>query len=92
MDIKVGRVYRGKKPSIAGGMFVNDRAVIWVGSIDGVQYDSPSVAGGRRYPKVTTEQFRKWAARDVTDELPKGYWMEWVDFQRSKKSSREEGR
>lgn len=84
--IERGRTYRAKKPSRAGGVFVplvNDRTVI---STNGnvVQYDSPSVARGRHYPTVTIEKFRRWAARDVTDELPKGEYAEWPSEGRTK--------
>jgi len=75
LQLQVGRTYRAKRPAPTGGLFqqqlYNDRTIKWVGVLE-VQYDGPAVAMGRHYPKVTIEAFRKWAARDVTDELPDG--------------------
>lgn len=84
-DLKVGRVYRAKKPAMANGLLVNDRQIKWI-SMDGsiVQYDGPSVAFGRHYPKVKREVFEKWADRDVTDELPPDEFMGWHDYQSRK--------
>lgn len=79
LALAVGRTYRAKKPAPAGPLFdqhVNDRTVIYVGMYD-VQYDGPSVAFGRKYPKVSREAFLKWADRDVTDELPAGEYARW---------------
>ena len=86
-DLEVGHTYRAKRPAPAGTIFdplVNDRQIRWIG-FETVQYDSPSVAAGRRYPTVTIEAFLKWAARDVTDELPdNGDWADWNRQERSK--------
>jgi hypothetical protein len=76
MEIKVGRTYRAKKPRNSGGL-VNDRTVLWVGSMGQVQYDGPAVARGRHYPMVSGAVFMAWADRDVTDELPKGEYAAW---------------
>jgi len=82
LTLVVGRTYRAKRPAPcqAPGFFrqqiVNDRTIIFIG-LDTVQYDGPAVADGRHYPKVTIEAFRKWAARDVTDELPAGEYAKW---------------
>lgn len=75
----IGRTYRAKRPAAAGdftALCYNDRTVMWLGG-DVVQYDGPSVAIGRRYPKVTVEAFLKWASHDVTDELPEGEYAPW---------------
>lgn len=80
-DIKIGRIYRAKKPAAVGSMFqpfFNDRQIIWCSyEANLVQYDSPTVLPGRNYPKVSIEKFLKWAGRDVTEELPEGRWAEW---------------
>jgi len=77
MDIQVGRTYRAKRPRNSGGL-VNDRTVLWVDSFGMiVQYYGPSEAHGRRYPKVSRDEFEKWADRDVTDELPSGEYANW---------------
>ncbi|MEG5932484.1 hypothetical protein UXN85_20675 [Enterobacter hormaechei] len=75
ITLTVGRVYRGRLPRNCSGL-VNDRLITYIGW-DSVQYDSPSVGMGRHYPTVSKEQFIAWAARDVTDELPKGEWMDY---------------
>lgn len=80
LALVVGRVYRAKRPADSWGL-VNDRQIKWVGLLD-VQYDSPTIISGRKYPTVKQDAFRKWAARDVTDEMPKGLWMDWRDFRK----------
>lgn len=80
LTLTVGRVYRAKRPQPTGSLFspiINDRQIRWIGLYE-VQYDSPSIRIGGKYRKVTREAFLKWAARDVTDELPEnGDWAEW---------------
>ena len=79
LELKVGRTYRAKKPRPAGGgltAFVNDRTIMWIGSCE-LQYDGPSVKFGRHYPRVSIEEFRTWADRDVTDQLPEGDYATW---------------
>lgn len=79
LELKVGRTYRAKRPAPAGGGWqreVNDRTVLWVGAAE-VQYDGPSVARGRHYPRMPIDAFRKWADRDVTNELPPGEYATW---------------
>lgn len=79
LELKVGRTYRAKRPAAAGDYLsplVNDRTIVWLGMLE-VQYDGPSVGFGRHYPKVSIEAFLKWAARDVTDELPDGEYAKW---------------
>jgi hypothetical protein len=79
LELKVGRTYRAKKPAAAGTIFspvANDRTIKWLGQFE-LQYDGPAVANGRHYPRVSLEAFRKWAARDVTDELPEGEYAPW---------------
>lgn len=80
LPILKGRVYRAKKPANAEGFF-NDRLVLWTNGVV-VQYDGPAVGFGRRFPKVTVERFAAWAARDVTDELPKDEWARYARQQR----------
>ena len=74
--IKVGRTYAAKRLSVVGfPPLVNDRQVIWMDSLGiELQYDSPTVGIGRKYPRVSVESFAKWAKEDVTDQMPKGEW------------------
>lgn len=77
MEIKVGHTYRGKRPRNSRG-YVNDRTVLWMDSLETmVQYDGPSVAFGRHFPKISRADFEAWAERDVTDELPNGEYADW---------------
>ena len=74
--VETGRVYEGKKRRRCGYIFNpvwNDRQVVYC-SETVVQYDSPTVSNGRKYPMVSVEQFLKWAGRDVTDEMPDRDW------------------
>lgn len=79
LELRVGRTYRAKKPGKAGDWrdpMINDRTIKWIGCEE-VQYDGPSVAFGRHYPRVSIEKFLKWAERDVTDVLPEGDYEKW---------------
>ncbi|MEX5606875.1 hypothetical protein ABFV58_02470 [Pseudomonas protegens] len=79
LKIQVGRTYRAKKPAKAGDWRnpqVNDRTIKWIGHEE-IQYDGPSVAIGRKYPKVSREKFLAWAASDVTDQLPPNEYAKW---------------
>jgi len=81
-DLKVGRVYRAKRPAPAGTIFsafVADRQIRWISATGmELQYDSPSIPAGGRYRRVSVDAFLKWARRDVTDELPEnGDWATW---------------
>lgn len=79
LKLKVGRTYRAKKPAKAGDWrdpMINDRTIKWIGGEE-VQYDGPSVAFGRHYPRVSLEKFLKWADMDVTDSLPDGEYEKW---------------
>lgn len=80
MELQVGRCYRAKVPGQANG-FVNDRQVIWM-SADGarLQFDGPAIRLGGKYKELSSEQFMKWAGRDVTSELPSGEWQSWRDY------------
>lgn len=80
-DLIVGHTYRAKRPAPASNGCVNDRTIIWMGGHDRLQYDGPTVGLGAKFPACTVEQFRKWAARDVTDELPEERYMEWTAYQ-----------
>ena len=75
MELIVNHVYEAKKPATVGVFerLLNDRMIIWIG-VDTVQYDSPTVRQGRRYPTTTKKAFMKWAGRDVTTEMPAGEW------------------
>lgn len=84
LQLATGQIWRAKRPSNSAGL-VNDRQILYVNPwSDIVQYDSPSVARGRQYPKVTHEQFRKWAGRELMGELPAGEWQPWDFKDRSK--------
>jgi hypothetical protein len=79
-DIQVGRCYEAKRPRRVGlfSSVWNDRAVLWVSPFGTqVQYDSPTVSLGRHYPRVSMEQFLKWAGRDVTPLMPETDWRPW---------------
>lgn len=78
-DIMPGRCYEAKRPARIGWPpLYNDRQVKWVSSLRAeVQYDSPAVADGRHYPKVSMEKFLKWTGRDVTAIMPQGAWRRW---------------
>lgn len=39
-----------------------------------VQYDSPTVGPGKKYPITTASKFLKWAEKNVTEIMPKGAW------------------
>ncbi len=75
LPLIVGHTYEAKRKAQAGVIdpLWNDRMIVWIGVAE-VQYDSPTVAIGRRLPKVSHEQFRRWAARDITSEMPNGEW------------------
>jgi hypothetical protein len=74
LRLLVGRFYRAKRPRGFGFPPVcNDRKILYMNQVL-VQYDSPSVKFGRRYPATSREKFIAWADRDVTDELPEGQW------------------
>lgn len=76
-DLKVGRVYRAKRPRVVhtlGGSYINDRQILDISPFEEtIQYDSPKVGFGSRYPVISVEKFLKWAAKDITDDLPLTY-------------------
>lgn len=39
-----------------------------------VQYDSPSVKGGKNFPSIPASKFIKWAEKNVTNIMPVGIW------------------
>ena len=81
MELISGHVYAGKvKRRVILGFtdYIADRQLIHVGS-GTVQYDGPTVKQGSRYPTISKEKFLKWAASDVTDEMPEGDWRAWAD-------------
>lgn len=73
-DLKVGRVYRAKRPRGVhrlDGSYVNDRQILYISPFgESIQYDSPSVTFKAKYPIISTEKFLKWADKDITDSLP----------------------
>ena len=80
MELIVGHVYSAKRRLIIGiCSMLNDRIII--SKVRGlVQYDSPTVRVGRRFPRVTEEQFLKWAKEDVTTKMPVDRWREESDL------------
>jgi hypothetical protein len=69
-DLVVGATYRAKSPVRTGTIFCpmwNDRTILWIG-IGEVQYDGPAVKFGRKYPRVKTEAFLRWAGRKMAEE------------------------
>lgn len=87
-DLKAGRVYRAKRPRVVhtlGGSYINDRQILSISPFeDTIQYDSPKVGFGSRYPVISVEKFLKWAAKDITDDLPPD---EWEEYKRCKSGS-----
>jgi hypothetical protein len=88
-DLKVGRVYRAKRPRVVhtlGGSYINDRQILYISPFEEtIQYDSPKVGFGSRYPVISVEKFLKWAAKDITDDLPPA---EWEEYKRCKMESK----
>ena len=77
-QIVVGHVYAAKRPSAVGPFFEplwNDRQVKWI-SKDGfyVQYDSPAIRNGGKFPTILLDKFIAWAGADITAEMPEGAW------------------
>ena len=60
-DLKVGRVYRAKRPRGVhrlDGSYVNDREILYISPFgESIQYDSPSVTFKAKYPIISTEKF-----------------------------------
>ena len=60
-DLKVGRVYRAKRPRVVhtlGGSYINDRQILYISPFgESIQYDSPSVTFKAKYPIISTEKF-----------------------------------
>lgn len=77
MELIAGNVYEGKKKQKIG-VFIplwNDRQIVYIDEVtEQVQWDSPSVKIGQRRKWSSFEAFRKWARRDITDEMPDGEW------------------
>jgi hypothetical protein len=76
-DLKVGHVYSAKCPRVVGmfSRLLNDRQIIWIDSLGfQLQYDSPTVVPGRKYPRIEVEKFLKWAGSDVTALCPPDDW------------------
>lgn len=66
-DIQVGKTYRAKR--FRSGLGANnDRYILWISpDRQYVQYDSDTVRNGYKYPKVTMDQFLRWAREKVID-------------------------
>ena len=77
MNIELGHVYRAKKPKrislFMAPDFYDDRQVKYVSATQ-VQYDSPTVRNGRKYPTIDRAKFEAWSGSDVTDGYPEGDW------------------
>lgn len=58
-DLKVGRVYRAKRPRVVhtlGGSYINDRQILYISPFEEtIQYDSPKVGFGSRYPVISVK-------------------------------------
>lgn len=80
MNIEHGHIYRAKKPKKVERLFqpafYNDRQVVYVSDAR-VQYDSPTVRDGRKYPTIERAKFEAWAGSDVTEGYPRGDWALW---------------
>jgi len=78
---QVGRVYRAKRPRVVhtlGGSYINDRQILSISPFEeNIQYDSPKVGFGSKYPVISVEKFLKWADKDITDNLPPAEWEEY---------------
>lgn len=91
LKLEVGHVYRGHKPTRTGSFFnpvVNDRQILWIGAFE-LQYDSPTVKNGHRYKRMLISDFRKWAAQDVTEQMPEGDWASWTKFEAERAAAKE---
>lgn len=84
MEILCGHVYRAKRPKPSGSFFepvFDDRSVLYISEpLFGeprVQYDSPTVRSGRKYPMVDRSKFERWAGQDVTEGYPDDGWAPW---------------
>ena len=75
LELVQGHVYSAKRPQLVGifDRRWNDRQILrlWEKTL---QYDSPTIQDGRKYPTVTREQFLHWAKEDVTEQTPEGDW------------------
>lgn len=92
MVIERGHIYRAKKPkayrrTIFDDAVVDDRQVLYVDA-QRVQFDSPRVRHGGRYPCIAPAKFEKWAGEDVTKQIPNGHWQLWDHYQKKKKAKR----
>jgi hypothetical protein len=65
-DLQVGKTYRARRFR-GSPTYNNDRIIVWKGN-GTVQFDSDTVAVGRRLPRITITGFLRWAAREVTQE------------------------
>lgn len=88
LELIVGNTYRGKRPAHSCG-HVNDQQILWISACKTlVQYDSPSVRAGCRYPQVTVGKFLKWAGEDITDTCGRD-WEYWESYLLQKRLNKE---
>jgi hypothetical protein len=67
-EIVVGNYYRAKKPKKLFDGGYDDRRILYISQGQReVQYDSPTVGNGRRYPTITMERFLKWVGKQITE-------------------------
>ena len=80
-DLKVGRVYRAKRPRVVhtlGGSYINDRQILDISPFEEtIQYDSPKVGFGSRHTAKQQGMVLKRRAEDITDDLPPAEWEEY---------------
>ncbi len=78
MEVIRGHLYRAKRPKSVGIVLVfDDRQVLYVTETR-VQYDSPTVRDGGKYPTIGRAKFETWADKDVTEGYPDG-WEPWPE-------------
>jgi len=73
IDLIQGHIYSAKKEKVLWTGEFCDRMIIRLWDTT-LQYDSPAIKDGRRFPIVEIEKFLLWAKEDVTDKTPKREW------------------
>lgn len=91
-DLKVGRVYRAKRPRVVhtlGGSYINDRQILSISPFeDTIQYDSPKVGFGSKYPIISKERERQikkayiFYRRRVKTLLATGRYLLTIDYRK----------
>lgn len=83
----LNHIYRAATPRQVG-WHVNDRMIIYMDMMGWkLQYDSPSIRSGSRYPSVTVEDFLLWMSEDVTEGYPDGDWVEYNTYLAARKAA-----